>query len=97
LNLNKTAGMHGIEHDYKEFKNNEISQENLSDTIQMFDECFKYKPSIFKAPQLMLSEKNRVLLEKNNLKIKGKINQVIHKVYHCSDTGTFPNYLHDLL
>jgi len=94
--MNKIIGMHGINHYYKEFNDDKINQEKLNNSIEIFQKCFGYKPQIFKAPYLMLSEENKELLEKNNFKIKEELNQVFHKVYHCSDTGTFPNWFHDL-
>jgi predicted deacetylase len=97
LSLNRTMGMHGINHYYREFKEDKINQEKLNSSKEIFKECFGYEPTIFKAPKLMLSRENKILLEKNNFEIKGKLNQIIHKVYHCGDTGTLPNYLHDLI
>jgi predicted deacetylase len=96
LQMNKTLGMHGVDHYYREFQDNKISQKRIITSMEIFKECFGYKPTIFKAPYLMLSKENKETLEKNHFKIKGQLNQIIHKVYHCSDTGTLPNYLHDL-
>jgi predicted deacetylase len=97
LNLNKTLGLHGINHNYKEFERN-ISEEQLQKAIKEFELCFGDTPKIFKAPQLALSKENKLLLEKYNLTIKGKTNQVLHKVYHCEDEsgtskGLFPNWI----
>ena len=84
--MNKILGMHGINHYHKEFEKDEINSEKLNSSIEIFKECFGYKPSIFKPPQLLISKENKELLEKNNFKVKGKFNQLTHKVYHCSDT-----------
>lgn len=92
---NKTLGLHGIYHAYREF-DNEILPEELNKAINDFTICTNTSPNIFKAPQLHLSTKNRIFLIKNNLEIKGRFNQLTHKTYHCSNTGVFPNSLIDL-
>lgn len=91
LSLNKTLGLHGIHHSpYQEFKQN-ITEEELINALNEFETCFGAKPKLFKAPQLALSSENKKLLEKYNLKIRGRTNQVLHKVYHCGDSGVFSN------
>mgnify|MGYP000860176071 CR=1 FL=1 len=96
LSMNKTLGLHGYTHEYKEFKNKEITPENLTNAIKIFEECFGYSPQMFKAPHLALSKENKKLLKENKLKIKNPFHQTIHKVYHCSDSGTLPNRFHNL-
>lgn len=91
LSLNKTLGMHGITHSYREFKRNDISQEELEQGIKIFEECFGFKPTRFKPPQLRLNEKNKELLKENNLRLRSKITQFTHKVYHCDNGGINPN------
>lgn len=100
LSLNKTLGLHGINHEYKEF-DKEISIEKLEEGIAEFQKCFNQTPNIFKAPQLAMSKENEELLKQYNLTIKGKTNQFTHKVYHCEDEsksskGLFPNWVIDL-
>lgn len=90
LALNKTLGLHGVYHAYKEF-NNEVNENYLEKGIEQFKDCFGYKPEIFKSPQLSISKENKNLVKNKNLILKGKFNQLFHKVYHCSDTGLFPN------
>jgi predicted deacetylase len=90
LKLNKTLGLHGIYHTYEEFKTNR-NLGYLQEGINIFEECFGFKPKIFKAPQLEISKQNKKLIKNNNLKLKGKMNQGLHKVYHCNDTGIFSN------
>jgi predicted deacetylase len=92
ITLNKTLGIHGITHEYKEFEK-EIKTEDLEEAINIFEECFNKKPEIFKAPQLALSKENKKLLEKYNLTLFGQINQIKSKVYHCENTGRFSNKL----
>jgi predicted deacetylase len=87
--LNKTLGMHGITHAYKEFLYNEISQEEVNYGISEFEKCFGFKPETFKSPQLATSPQNKQLIKQNNLEFRTVFNQITHKVYHCSDS-TFP-------
>ncbi len=95
LSLNKTLGLHGVTHEFKEFNTNKNS-EYLQEGINIFEECFGFKPEIFKPPQLKISKENKKLIEDNNIKLKGRFNQIIHKVYHCNDTGRLPNWVVDL-
>jgi len=94
LSLNKTLGMHGIEHKFNEFY--DFRDENyILKGIDAFEECFGYTPRMFKAPQLALIKSNEKLLEKMKFDVRGRFNQLTHKVYHCSDTGMFSNELID--
>jgi len=95
LNLNKTLGLHGITHSYYEFENN-ISQQEFSKAIQIFEDCFEYKPTIFKPPYLKISKQNKKLIKENNLTLRTNFHQTIHKVYHCQNAGRFSNKFHDL-
>jgi predicted deacetylase len=95
LSLNKTIGLHGIYHSHHEFKY-PITEENLKYAKEVFQECFGYEPEIFKPPYLKLSKQNKELLEKQDLEIKWIWNQNFHKVYHCQDSGIFPNKFHDI-
>ena len=103
LSLNKTLGLHGYEHYYKEFERKNFTQEEITEDKELFKECFGYYPTMFKPPQLALNDYNKKLVEKNNLTIKGHFNQITHKVYHCdNDTttnefgGIFPNTYIDI-
>jgi predicted deacetylase len=91
LSLNKDIGMHGVTHTYKEFLYNDISQGELDFGISEFQKCFGYPPEMFKPPQLAISNKNKQLIKENNLKFRGSLNQLTHKVYHCSDSDKIPN------
>lgn len=95
LALNKTLGLHGIYHSYHEF-DYFVNETELLEAIKIFEECFNETPTRFKAPYLKISDENKFLLEKNNLKLRGIFSQNIHKVYHCVDTGVFPNSFHDI-
>ncbi|PIN92862.1 hypothetical protein COU54_05310 [Candidatus Pacearchaeota archaeon CG10_big_fil_rev_8_21_14_0_10_31_24] len=92
LSLNKTLGLHGIEHQYKEFEG-DIDEDYLNLGIGEFESCFGFKPKIFKAPQLALSLENKKMVESFGMKVYENFNQIIHKVYHCSDSGRFSNKL----
>lgn len=91
-NTNKTLGLHGVKHMYEEFGENR-DENYINNGIEIFEKSFFEKPAIFKAPQLKLNNFNRKLVENSGMKVKGKWNQLTHKVYHCSDSGVFPNWL----
>ncbi|MBU0760487.1 MAG: hypothetical protein KJ600_00255 [Nanoarchaeota archaeon] len=90
LSLNKTLGLHGVYHTYEEFQTPR-SQDYLNEGITAFENCFHFKPEIFKPPQLKISKENKQLIKNSGLKLKTQANQLTHKVYHCSDTGKFSN------
>lgn len=95
LSLNKSIGMHGVSHEYYEF-NTDKNQEYLDIGINIFEECFGFKPTMFKPPQLKISNNNTNLIKSNNLELKGVINQMTHKVYHCNDSDIIKNWFIDL-
>lgn len=94
LSLNKTIGLHGINHQpYREFYYENITQEDLDFAINEFHNCFNQTPEKFKSPQLIISKENKKLILKNNLSIESSLNQWTHKVYHCNDSGMVKNKL----
>jgi len=95
LKLNKTIGMHGLHHTYREF-NGTFNQTEFEKGIREFEKCFGYPPELFKAPQLEITSENIGKIKNNGLKFRGFFNQIIHKVYHCGDTGKLPNSFHDV-
>ena len=95
LSLNKTIGMHGVYHTYKEL-NFEIDEEYIKKGMLEFEKCFLFKPKIFKPSHLAISKNNKKIIKNLGIKYYGEINQNIHKVYHCSDTGRFTNKMIDL-
>jgi len=95
LSLNKTLGMHGVNHDYWEFQTDR-TQIYLEEGIQEFEKCFGFKPEMFKPPQLKISKENEKLIESSGLKLKNHINQWTHKVYHCNDSDPMKNWMIDL-
>ncbi|MEK6928556.1 MAG: hypothetical protein AABW65_01200 [Nanoarchaeota archaeon] len=90
LSLNKTLGLHGINHKYNEFLEGR-SEEYLERGIEEFEKCFGYRPEKFKAPRLEISKENKELVSEYGMKLKGRLNQITHKVYHCNDHGDYPN------
>lgn len=90
LALDKDIGLHGYTHEYLEFAN-ETKEDELKDAVKIFKDCFGFTPKMFKAPQLKLSKENAELIESYNMTIKGKLNSITHKVYHCNNTGVFSN------
>jgi len=104
LSLNKTLGLHGYEHSYEEFSRRNFTTTEINESIEIFRSCFGFYPTMFKAPQLSLNRQNRNLIETFNLTIRGWLNQIIHKVYHCNGNSTTekfgafpPNWFHDLI
>lgn len=91
LSLNKTLALHGINHEYREFLYEEITQEELNFAIEEFEKCFGFKPDTFKPPQLKISPQNKKLILSNNLKLNNVFHQMTHKVYHCGDSTTISN------
>lgn len=90
LSLNKIIGLHGVTHEFNEFELNR-DQEYLNEGIKIFEECFGFKPTLFKPPILKINEQNKELIKDNQMKIKLRFNQITHKVYHCNDMGEFSN------
>jgi predicted deacetylase len=88
---NKTIQLHGVTHEFEEFKTSR-NQDYLNNGIKIFEDCFGFKPEMFKPPQLKISGENKKLISQSNLKLKGRFNQIIHKVYHCNDSGMLPNW-----
>jgi len=84
LSLNKTLGLHGVYHEYREFETDK-NQTYLQKGIDEFKACFGYEPTLFKPPQLRISKNNRDLIKQNNMELKTIPNKIIHKIYHCPD------------
>ncbi len=82
LSLNKTLGLHGVYHEYREFETDR-NQTYLQKGIDEFKTCFGYKPELFKPPQLRISKNNKQLIKENNMTLKTIPNKIIHKIYHC--------------
>ena len=59
LSLNKTLGLHGVKHTYNEF-GTDRNQSYLENGVRIFEDCFGFRPTEFKAPQLNISESNEI-------------------------------------
>ena len=95
LGLNKTIGMHGVTHQYNEF-DTDREQKYIENGINIFKNCFNFQPTMFKPPQLKISENNVNLIKNNNMILKKRSNQISHKVYHCNDSDLIKNWVIDL-
>jgi len=95
LSFNKKIGMHGVYHSYEEFGTDK-GEDYIQKGTLSFERCFGFKPTMFKPPQLEITGENRKLLEKEGFEVKSFWNQLVHKAYHCDDTGVFPNWIIDL-
>jgi len=86
---NKKLAMHGVYHTYREFEayRNEVYFE---EGVEIFEECFGFKPERFKPGQLEFSRDNDWI--RDEVEIDLIWNQIFHKVYHCGDSGVFPNW-----
>lgn len=93
--MNKTLALHGVYHSYREFKT-ERDEEYLQEGINIFKECFGFEPESFKPPQMAISKVN-INLIKSKMNLKLKTNTILHKAYHCNDTGYFPNKFMDII
>ena len=90
-NLNKTLILHGVYHTFQEF-NEDRSREYIELGETAFRQCFGFNASEFKPPQLKISDKNKEILREDYI-IHTDFKSVIHKSYHCNDSGKFPNWL----
>lgn len=90
LSRDKRLAMHGFYHTYEEFGVFR-DVDYFDEGEEIFTECFGFKPTRFKPPQLAWSSENDWI--KENVEVDLFWNQVFHKVYHCGDTGVFPNWL----
>lgn len=91
---NKTLGIHGIDHSYREL-DSDRDKEYFDWGINEFEKAFG-KTSIFKPSHLAINQNNKKYMESRGFRVYGEWHQITHKVYHCSDTGMFPNWMIDL-
>lgn len=88
--LEKETAMHGVYHTYEEFSVFR-NEEYFSDGLDAYVSCFGEDPTRFKPPQLAWSKENDWIKDKYPVDLFW--NQLFHKVYHCEDTGIFPNWV----
>ena len=94
VDMNKELGLHGVKHTYHEFLTDR-DDAYLLEGVDIFEKCFGFAPKRFKPPQLKISKNNKLLV-KRMMKLDLVLNQIFHKVYHCDDSGRFPNWFIDL-
>ena len=95
LALNKTLAMHGVYHTYNEF----LEQRNesyLEEGIDAFRDCFGFNPERFKPPQMAFSDENAKLI-KSKMQLDLNVDSILHKAYHCNDSGYFSNKFMDII
>nr|QBK85231.1 MAG: protein of unknown function DUF2334 [Iridovirus LCIVAC01] len=74
-------GMHGVKHTFDEF-NKDVTPEYVQEGMDEFKKGFGYYPKYFKAPKLHITKNNKKIIQEKGMKIKGHLNQLLHKVYH---------------
>ena len=90
LGRDRELAMHGVTHEYREFgevRNVAYFQEG----VDIFQNCFGFTPERFKPGNLGWNSGNDWIRDEVEVDILW--NQLFHKVYHCNDTGKFPNWL----
>ncbi len=92
LATKKQLAIHGVVHNYKEFSQN-LSESYIVDGMNIFKQCFGQNVTEFKPPQLSISSANKEFFAKKGIYVDGYANQVLHKVYHCNNSGVLPNWL----
>ena len=95
LMMNKTLALHGVYHTYNEF-NSERDEKYLQEGIDIFRECFNKSPESFKPPQMKISNENKNLI-KLKMRLNYHLNSILHKAYHCNDTGYLSNRFMDII
>jgi len=86
LGFNKRIGMHGVYHapdDIGEFSIDR-DKEYFQIGMEEFRKCFGFYPILFKAPELKLSQNNKVLLKDMNMTIYSVPQTIFHKEYQKS-------------
>lgn len=83
--LNKTTGMHGITHQYHEF-DKPVEKEELEEAVTIFENCFGYKPVIFRPPYNKISPENKALIESFSITVY-RDTFFLHPYCHCEPQG----------
>ncbi|MBU0977612.1 MAG: hypothetical protein KKD18_04300 [Nanoarchaeota archaeon] len=90
LALNKTIGMHGVYHSYREFMTFR-DEEYVNEGVEEFEKCFGFKPTLFKAPQDAYNKINKESM--GGLHVVSYFELVFHKEFHCNNEGVLPNWV----
>lgn len=89
LSRDKEIAMHSVYHTYEEF--GVVRGESYFDEgARIFEECFGFEPERFKPANLKWCGENNWV--EKNVEVDLFWNQFFHKVYHCNDSGVFPNW-----
>ena len=89
LDRDKELALHGVYHTYAEF-GVVRSEAYFGEGVDIFEECFGVRPERFKPGNLKWTSENDWI--EDEMKLELRLNQIFHKVYHCGDTGDFPNW-----
>ena len=89
LSREKELAMHGVVHSFEEFGVFR-DVDYVDEGVEIFEKCFGFELERFKPPQLVFSEENDWM--RGRFEVDLFWNQVFHKVYHCGDSGVFPNW-----
>jgi hypothetical protein len=92
--MNKTLALHGIYHTFNEF-NEERNDDYLLKGIEEFEKCFGFFPERFKPPQMAISGHSIKTVEKK-MQLDLYLNSILHKAYHCNDSGIISNRMMDI-
>ena len=90
LSSGKELAMHGVYHEFEEFGVYR-DEDYVGVGVGIFERCFGYVPERFKPPQIVFASENDWIREEFEVDLFW--NQVFHKVYHCEDSGFFPNWV----
>ncbi|MBT6690224.1 hypothetical protein HN903_03555 [archaeon] len=82
--------MHGVYHNFGEFGTYR-DRAYFREGVEVFEECFGFAPARFKPGQLEWIRYNDWI--QDEVEVDLIWNQIFHKVYHCGDSGVFPNWL----
>jgi len=93
LRMDRELAMHGVYHTYREFGEPRDS-EYVNFGVRVFEDCFGQVPTRFKPPQAYITKENDWMSDRFDM--DSSLNSLFHKVYHCGDTGLYPNWLVDL-
>jgi hypothetical protein len=89
LAMGRDVELHGVYHSYAEFGVIR-SEAYFNEGVDIFKECFGIEPKRFKPGNLKWNSGNDWIM--NKVEVELRWNQIFHKVYHCGDTGYFPNW-----
>lgn len=90
LEREKELALHGVYHSFEEFGVYR-DEEYFGEGVEIFERCFGFEPERFKPGQLVFARENDWI--RGEMEVELFWNQIFHKVYHCGDSGVFPNWV----